>query len=177
MLNVIERQDGVEHHETGFVFQRLVGLPVLLQRHRLEPCRRVVPQVADRAAGEAWQLGNERRTVVGHHLPQHVDERLGIFTRHAGPLDDRLAVARPKRDERVLAEERIPGDLLSSFHALEQKRVVRVLCDLQECGHRREQIGDDLLHDRDERSPPRQIDELFEGRLLHASCPLPVAAT
>ena len=75
--------------------------------------------------------------------------------RHTGPLDRRPAGARPEHEEGILAEERVARDALASLHALEEERVIGVLGDLEEGGHRRQQVGDDLLHDRDERAPAR----------------------
>ena len=85
---------------------------------------------------------------------------------------DRSMIVRPSRgaqhQERILAEERVARDLLAAFDALEQERVVGVLGDLEERRHRRQQVRDDLLDHRHERAAPRQLHELFEGRLLHA---------
>ena len=65
-------------------------------------------------------------------------------------LDDGLAIARAQHDERILAEERVPADVLAAFDALEQERVVGVLGDAQERRDRRQQVGDELLDDRHE---------------------------
>ena len=90
--------------------------------------------------------------------------------RHARALDRAsVAVARAQHQERILAEKRVARDLLAAFDALEQERVVGVLGDLEERRHRRQQVGHDLLDDRHERAAPRQVDELFERRLLHLS--------
>ena len=81
----------------------------------------------------------------------------------------RLAAARAQYEERVLAEERVARDALAALDALEQERVVGVFGDLEECRDRRQQVGDDLLHDRHERAAARQLHEFFESRLLHDS--------
>ena len=95
---------------------------------------------------------------------------------HAGLLDRRLAVAAAQDQERVLAEERVAADVLAAFDALEQERVVRVLGDLQERRHRRQQVGHDLAPHRHERAAPRQLHELVERRLFHVLPPIPVAS-
>ena len=58
---------------------------------------------------------------------------------------DGLAVAAAQDQKRILAEERVAADVLAAFDALEQKRVVGVLGDLQERRDRRQQVGHDLL--------------------------------
>ena len=163
--HVIEREHRVEQHEAGFVLVGRFGL----QRHRLEPRRRVVAQVADGAAGEARQARHERRLEARHQLAQHRDERLVRLGRLARAVDDRLAAPRPEDEKRILAEKRVAADLLAAFNRLQQKRVVGVLRDLQERRDRRQQIGDDLLVDRDERTPLRQLLEFLERRDVHVS--------
>ena len=169
MLHVIEREHRIEDHEPGFVSKRRIRLPVVLQRDRLEPRGRVVAEISDGSAGEPRQLGHERRAEVRHHLAQHVDELLGFLGRHARLLDDRLAVARAKHDERILAEERVPADVLAAFDAFEQERIVGVFGNPQERRHRRQEIGHELLDDRHERASLRQLGECFERCLFHKS--------
>ena len=171
MLDVIERQDGVEDHERGLI---AVGRR-LVQRHgALEPLGGVVVEIADGAADEARQLGHERRLELGHQPAQHVDERLAPAGLHAGLLHRRLRVAAAQDHERVLAEERVAADVLAALDALEQERVVGVLRDLQERRHRRQQVRHDLAPHRHERAAPRQLHELLERRCSHVltdSCP------
>ena len=76
-------------------------------------------------------------------------------------IDDRLAAASFQHEEGILAEERISGDPLSAFDALEQEGVVGVFGDLEKRRDRRQQVGDDLLDDRHERAAPRQVHEFF----------------
>ena len=64
MLHVIERQHRVEQHEPGLI--GAVGAVAEVAEHRLEPGRGAVAEIADRAAGEARQIGNERRPEIGH---------------------------------------------------------------------------------------------------------------
>ena len=173
MLHVIEREHRVEQHEAGLV--RAVGRRAEIAEHRLEPGRRAVAEIADRAAGEARQIGHERRPEVGHQPPQRLDERPLALRRHAAALDRRLAVPRAQDQERILAEERVAADVLAAFDAFEQERVVGVLGDLQERRHRRQQIGDDLLADRHERAAPRQFLELFKRRDFHRAQTPPAA--
>ena len=109
--------------------------------------------------------------------PHDRHERLGRLGRDARAIHDRLAVARAQDQERVLAEEGIARDLLAAFHALEQERVVGVLGNLEKGGHRRQQVRHDLLHDRHERAAPRQLHELVERRLFHATDPSCCLAT
>ena len=135
--------------------------------HRLEPGRGAVSQIADGAAGEPRQIGHQRRSKVGHQAAQRLDEGPVAFRQLSRPLDRRLAVARAQDQERILAEERIPSDVLAAFHAFQEKRVVRVLGDLQERRDRREQVGDDLLAHRHERAAPGQLLELVERCDLH----------
>jgi hypothetical protein len=71
-------------------------------------------------------------------------------------------------EERVLAEERVTRHALAAFDALEKERVIGVFGDLQERGHRGEQVGDDFLHHRHERAALGQVDEFVVGRLLHS---------
>ena len=165
MAHVIERQHGVEQHEPGFV--GFLRLRLRLQRHRLEPRRRVVAEIADRAAGEPWQPGNERRVKAGHQLAHRGNERLVRFRSLAGTIDDRLAASGAKDQERILPEERIPRHLLAAFDRFQQKRVVRVFGNLQERRHRRQHVRDDLFVDRHERPALGEVRELFEARYVH----------
>ena len=165
MLHVIERQHGVEQHEAGLV--GAVDAAAQIAEHRLEPRRRAVAQIPDGAAREARQVGHERRPEIGHQPTQRVDERPIALRRRAAALDRRPAVSRPQNQERILAEERVAADVLAALDALEQKRVVGVLGDLQERRDRREQIGDDLLAHRHERAAPRQLLELLKRRDFH----------
>ena len=165
MLHVVERQHGVEQHEPRIV--RPVNPLAEVAEHRFEPGGRPVAEVADRPAGEARQLGHERRLVVRHQRPQRVDERRLAVRHLAGPLDRRRAAGRAQDQERVLAEERVAADVLAPFHALEQERVVRIFRDLQERRHRRKQVGHDLLADRDERAAPGQFRELLKRGDCH----------
>ena len=169
MLHVIERQHGVEDHESGFVLQRGIRLAIVLQRHRLEPRGRVVAEIADGAAGESRELGNERRGEVGHRPAQHVDELPGRLRRDARFVDDGFAIASPEHDERVFSEKGVSADVLSAFDALEQEGVVGVLGDAQERGYRCQQIGDELLHNGHEGAPLRELGKRLEGGLLHSA--------
>ncbi len=144
------------------------------RERRFEHGRGVVADEADRAAGEARQARDERRLELRHQSPQAADERLVGLAGDAGSIDDRASAALAQDQKRILPEEGIARDLLAALDALEEKRVVGVLRDLQKRRHRRQQVGDDLLDHRHERSAPRQLDELLERCLLHA-CPLAVA--
>ena len=84
-----------------------------------------------------------------------------------GAIDDRPAATRPENQERILPQERIPRDLFASFDRLQQKRIVRVLGDLEEGRDRRQHVGDDLLVDRHERPALGQILEFVETRYVH----------
>ena len=165
VLHVVERQHGVEQHEPRIV--GTVNPLAQVAEHRFEPGGRPVAEVANRPAGEARQLGHERRLVVRHQRPQRVDERRLAVRHLAGPLDRRRAAGRAQDQERVLAEERVAADVLAPFHALEQERVVRIFRDLQERRHRREQVGHDLLADRDERAAQGQFRELLKRGDFH----------
>ena len=72
MLDVIERQHRIEHHEAGLV--GAVGGRAEVAEHRLEPGRGAVAEIADRATREPRQIRHERRAEVGHQPPQRVDE-------------------------------------------------------------------------------------------------------
>src|SRR5687768_4807022 len=61
MLHMIEREHGIEDHESGFVSECGIRLPVLLKCDRLEPRGRVVTEISDGSASKSWQLGDERR--------------------------------------------------------------------------------------------------------------------
>ena len=160
MLDVIERQDGIEQHEPGSV--RAVTRRAQIPEHRLEPGRRAVSEIADRAAGKPREIGHERRSEVGHQTAQRLHEGPIAFRQLPRPLDGLLAVARPEDEERILAQERIPADVLAAFHAFQEKRVVRVLGDFQERRDRREEVGHDLLDHRHERAAPGQLLEFVE---------------
>jgi hypothetical protein len=162
VLNVIEREDRVEDHEPGFVPECRIRFGTVLQRHRFEPRGRVVAEITDSTSGKPRQLRNERRAEVRHHPAQHIDERLDAFGRNTGPLDDRVAVARAQHDKRILSEERVASDVLSTLHAFEQKRVVGVLGNPEERRHRRQQVGHELPDDGHERASLRELDERVE---------------
>ena len=173
VAHVVERQHRVEQHEARFVFDLGRGL----QCHRFEPGRGVVTQVADGPAGEARQARHERRMEARHQLARGRDERLVRFGGLAGAIDGRLAAARPQDQERILAEERVAPHLLAAFNRLEQERVVGMLRDLEEGGHRRQQVGDDLLVDRHERAALRELPEFVERRYVHRSHPMMPSAS
>ena len=166
MLHVIEREHRVEEHEARLIVAPSATVAEIAE-HRLEPRRGAVAEIADRAAREPRQIRHERRAEVGHQPPERIDERLLALARRAAAIDRRLAVARAEDEERILAEERVAADVLAAFDALEQKRVVGVLGDLQERRHRRQQVGDDLLADRHERAALRQLLECLKRRDLH----------
>ena len=173
MLDVIERQHGIEQHEPGLVLA--VGLPARPRcshaaRAPARTRRGVVADEADGAAREARQARHERRAEFGHEPAQRRHERLVDLGGHAGSVDGRPALARPQDEEGILAEERVARDLLAALDALEQERVVGVLGDLEKRRDRRQQVRDDFLDDRHERAPARQLHELFERCLLHNSC-------
>ena len=165
VLDVVERQHGVEQHETRLV--GAVGAFAEIAEHRLEPRRSAVSEVSNCAAGEARQVGHERRSDVGHQPSECVDERLLARDRRSAAIDGGAAVARAQNQKRILAEKRVSADMLAALDALEQERVVRVLGDLQEGRNRRQQVGDDLLADRNEGSAPRQFLELLKRRNSH----------
>ena len=173
MAHVVERQHRVEQHEARFVFD----LGRRLQLDRFEPGRGVVPQVADGASGETRQARHERRMKARHQLARGRDERLVRFRRLAGAVDGRPAAARPQDQERILAEERVAPHLLAAFHRFEQERVVGMLGDLEEGGHRRQKVGHDLLVDRHERPALRELPEFVEGRYMHRSHPMMPSAS
>ena len=171
VLDVIEREHRVEQHEPGVVARR--HRRRRRASRRLEPRRRVVAEVADRAAGEARQA--RARTATGSSAISSrsvVDERLARVSVVAPARSiDRLAVARAQDQERILAEERVAADVLAAFDALEQERVVGVLGDLEERRDRRQQVGDDLLADRHERAALRQLHEFFERGHVSSAAP------
>ena len=175
VLDVVERQHRIEQHEPGIV--GAVGAGAEIAQHRLEPRRRAVAEIADRAAREPRQLRHEGRPEIGHQVPQRVDERPIAFRRAAAALDRRAPLARPENQEGIFAEKRIPADVLAPFDALQQERVVRVLGDLQERGDRREQIGHDLLAHGHERAAPRQLLEFLKRRNFHRVQTPPAAST
>ena len=107
----------------------------------------------------------ERKSAISRRSVSMNGRSLSVTTPRA--LDRGLAAARAQDQKRILAEERIPADVLAAFDAFEQERVVGVLGDLEERRHRRQQVGDDLLADRHERAAPRQFLEFFKRRDLH----------
>ncbi len=179
VLDVIEREHRVEQHEARVVCRcggwRLgAGGRVVpgssfprITKDWLEHHRCVVSDKSNGAARETRQIGHIRRAEFGHQPAQHGHERFAGLRRHARALDDRLPAARTEDEERVFSEEGVPRDLLAALHALEEKRIVGVLGDLQKRGDRREQVRHDFLHDRHKRTAPRQVHELIKRRLFH----------
>ena len=165
MLHVIEREHRVEQHEARLV--RAVDTGAQVAEHRFEPRRRSVAEIPDRAAGKARQVGDERRTKIGHQPTKRLDERPIAPGRCTTAIERGAAVPGPQNQERILAKERIAPHMLASFHALQEKGVVGVLGDLQERRYRREQIGDDLLAHGHERAAPGQLLELVKRRSFH----------
>ncbi len=163
MPHMIERQDRIEQHEPGVVFNGSAGL----DRNRLEPGCRVVSEVAHGAARESREITNRGRPELTHHAFERGHEGVARRRRDPGALGDGLAIARAKDEKRILPEERIAGDVLSAFDALEEKRVVGMLGNLEEGGDRGQQIGADLLPHRDERRVLGQRSEFLEGREPH----------
>ena len=173
VLHVIERQHRIEQHEPRIVFGPLFARPLRVRpcliQDRLERRRGVVADDADGAARETRQAGNVRRPEFGHEPPRRLHERLVAFRGDAAPVDDGLAAACFQDEERVLAEERVSRHAFATLDALEQERIVGVFGDLEECRDRREQVSDDLFHDRYERTAARELHEFFESRLPHDS--------
>ena len=112
-----------------------------------------------------------RRLELRHQPAQHRNERLIGLGGDARSVHLRPAGARTQNEERVLAEKRVPRDLLSPFDALEEERVVGVLRDLEKRGDRRQQVRHDLANHRHERAAAREVCELVERCLLHERTP------
>ena len=182
MLHVIEGEHRVEQHEAGLVLGfwigRAVGSPRSLgpgiEQRWFKSRRGVVADESDRATGESRQPWDERRLEFRHEPAKTLDERLVGLARDTRSIDSRSGAALPEHEERIFSQEGITGDLLASFDALEQERVIRVLGNLEKRGHGRQQVRDDFLDDRHERSAARQFHEFVERCLFHA-CPLTAA--
>src|SRR5262249_11381463 len=67
------------------------------------------------------------------------------------------------------AQERVAPPLLPALDALEQKSVAPVV-HLQEGGHGRIEVGEDLARDRDEEVSARQAAEFLEAGAVHRFC-------
>ncbi len=164
---MIEGEHRVEEHE-----ERILGVGILdAARHRnarLEPANRLVGERSDRAARESRESRHERRTVLPHQFAQRLDRPLFGDRGEAGFLEDRPAVAGgPQDQERILPEERVAGDPLAAFDALEEERVIGVLRDPQERRDRGQQVGRHLANHRHEGAAASECDELVEGRGAH----------
>jgi len=165
VLHVIEGEHGIKQHEARLV--GAVASAAKLAEHGLEPRRGAVPQIADRAAREAREVRHIRRLEVGHQAAQRVDKRPVALGHRTAPLHGGAAVARAQDQKRILAEKRVPPDVLAAFDALEEEGVVGVFGNLQERRHRRQQIRHDLLADGHKRATRGEIFELFKRRDLH----------
>ena len=167
VLDVIESQYCLEQHEAGRV--RAVSALPQVAEHRLEPRRGAIPQIAHRPTREARQIRHGRRPEIGHQAAERVEEWPVRFGQRAAALDRRAAAPGAQDQKRVLAEERIPADVLSALDAFEQECVVGILGDLQKRRDGSQQIGHQLLADRHERAAPGQFLELLKRRDVHRS--------
>ena len=117
VLDVIERQHGIEQHEPGLVF---VGRP---RRRVRAPARsatsagsklgeRVVADEADGAAREARQAGNERRSGIRPCSRREGGRRTRPSRRSSRRTgrSSSCPAARPQDEERILAEEGVARD-------------------------------------------------------------------
>ena len=138
VLHVIEGEHRVEQHEAGLVLGfwigRAVGSPRSLgpgiEQRWFKSRRGVVADESDRATGESRQPWDERRLEFRHEPAKTLDERLVGLARDTRSIDSRSGAALPEHEERIFSQEGITGDLLASFDALEQERVIRVLGNL-----------------------------------------------
>ena len=124
VLDVIEREHRVEQHEPGVVLggsRRPGRVPPGLLEGGLEGRRGVVADEADRAAREARQPRDVRRSELRHQPPKHGDEGLVRFGPHAGSIERRDAAAGLEDEKRILSEERVPRHALAAFDALEEE--------------------------------------------------------
>ena len=169
------------------VLDQIEALPVVVERgdvtgqrqHRVGPALRVrrdvrqvldlahdvVPEVADDAAVERWQLSEARRAVPAQ---QRLDRReRAAIERDAGrDRAERLDLVAPhdEREGRVPPDEREAAPVLTVLDRLEQEAVA-VADELDERGHRRLEVGQHLAPDRDDGVLARQRAELPERRL------------
>ena len=170
VLDVVKRHDRVKEHEAGIILPRrgrVARGPDPFER-RFEPTRRVVSQESHCPTRESRETGHERRLVVAHHGAEPVDKRARCAGGDAVLFGDGDAVPGPEHEERILAEEGVPGYVLSPFDTLEEERVIRVLSDFQKRGQRRQQVGPDLLADRHERATRGQLLKRLERGVAHA---------
>src|SRR5262245_56750733 len=102
-------------------------------------------------------------------MPQGIDEwpfacRDRTVSRNFGPPPPS-----PQDQKWVASQKRVAADVLATLDAFEEKRVLGAVRDFEEGGHRRQEIGNELLAHRHECAALGAIPELFKGCELHRS--------
>ena len=100
--------------------------------------------------------------VLPHHVTERAHERLRSLFLLGALLNDRPTIPGPQHHERVLAQERVAGDVLPTLDALQQERVVGMFSNLEEGRYRCQEVRHHLLAYRDERALFGERGELFK---------------
>ena len=143
MEEIVEHQQGVDHHHHGIGKMAIVGGGV---RERLDRPHHVVAPEADRAPGERRQTGDLERSIGAQQLGQVRERRFFSFPSHPRaiiqqPLDHATMVAIHRR--RFGGQERVSCPALAALERFEQE-AVRAPLQLGERGDRRVAIEHDL---------------------------------
>ena len=160
---IVEGQHRVEEGEHHVVELQLVFAAV---RDFLDEADAVVPQIADRAAGEARQPGHAHRLVGGHQLLEFRDRVAAFPLNGAGAavFDGDGVLARAENRCRIDPDEGIPRSAFPSFDALEQKAVLAFPAQLHVRRHRRFGIGEDFLENGYDVAARCHVAVLVRGR-------------
>ena len=121
---VVEHHHFIRHHQENIRAADLVRLGAGSE-HRLDGAHGVVAEITDQAAGEAWQVGDDRHLVAlakGAHVVERIgrglalDDLAVVFEAHLVAEDAQDHAARQPND-------RIAPPFLATLYRLEQIRV------------------------------------------------------
>jgi hypothetical protein len=164
MLHMVERDQAVKEHEhrvkqANFVAQFL--------RQPLDEAHHVVAEVADRTGNERRQSRKANRPKT---LNTRAQKRNGIFffpNDAIAALQNARAICITKNFFGIRTGKRVTRDFFAAFHALQQERMPRTLCDAEIRADGCEQVGGKNVINRYEIALFGEALKFGEGRLNH----------
>ena len=166
VTQVVEGEHAVEKHQHTVGNVEVVGGALA---DVFELAHDVIGAIADGAGGERRQAFHRRGTMLMQEFLDNVKNISGAavdFLRGAA-FDCDLGAARFQAQKRTHAEKRVAADFFSAFDRFEQESVGLSVGDGEKSGNRREQVGGDGLHHRNQRCASRHAQELFVAGTDH----------
>ena len=166
MPQVIEGEHAVEKHQHAIGNIEIVRS---MYSDVLQPPHHVIRAIADRARGEGRQSFHRCRTMLLQQFLNYVENISRAAVDFMAAFDLDLGAARLQPQKRTYAKKRVPPNFFSTFDRLQQEGIGLSVRDSKKGGNRRQQVGGDRLHHRNQRGAARQPDELFVVGTDHAS--------